>query len=76
MIEDKIELAARALCTLKGVSGDSLYQHHVWEDYPTDFIQEYNDWHSGEPRQCLMHYAWRNQFKYVEAVFEAIGYEL
>lgn len=68
-----VERVARAILAVKDLSGDTLYQHHEWEDWPTDERTEYKDAFTGEPRIMLFHKAWRCREKEARAAIAALS---
>lgn len=69
---EAIEAVARAICLTTGLSPDSLYEHHEWEDWPCDRRDEYIDFR-GEKRTRLMHFGWRKWAKVATAALAAMA---
>lgn len=68
---DMIEAMARAILRSAGMSPDTLYQHHEWEDWPVDAREEYVDAYTGERRVIVTHLAWRHRAAAAQAALEA-----
>lgn len=68
---DEVEAVARAISAARGLTPDSLYAHHEWEDWPVDKRDEYVGL-DGEVRVNLMHYAWRHHTDTAQAAIAAL----
>ena len=63
---DLVERLARALCEAREINPNCLYQHHEWEEYPTDKeMASLNN--QLEPTTITLHYAWRHRVKDAKA---------
>jgi hypothetical protein len=70
MKDDLREAVARAMWVAKGFSAETLYQHHEWEDWPTDKRTEHTGF-GGETVVTLMHYGWRKMLPLADAAIAA-----
>jgi len=70
--EALVEAVARAICSERGFSPNTLYQHNFEGDWPEDDRREYRDPFTDEPRVMLFHRAWRRYEKAAGAVIPIV----